>query len=68
VGGAVLGMLVSVISRMAARTGARRRSAIVRRKLRDAVATTADEVVVAQVSAELERLESFRTAVTVAKG
>jgi GTP-binding protein EngB required for normal cell division len=67
-GGIAAGIVLSVICRFAARAGARRKSAIVRRKLHDAVAATADEVVVQPLTAELDRLESFRTAVSIAKG
>jgi hypothetical protein len=60
-------MVIGVITRVAARTGALRRSIMTRRRLREAVAIKADEVVVAPVTKEVERLASFRTAATVAK-
>jgi GTP-binding protein EngB required for normal cell division len=66
-GGALLGMVIGMITRVAARTGALRRSIMTRRKLREAVATKADEVVIAPVTKEVERLTSFRTAAKVAK-
>lgn len=68
VGGALLGIVIGLITRVAARTGAMRRSIMTRRRLREAVATKADEVVIAPVTKEIERLSSFRSAVTVAKG
>ena len=67
VGGALLGMVIGMITRVAARTGALRRSIMTRRRLREAVAIKADEVVVAPVTKEVERLASFRKAATIAK-
>ena len=67
-GGAVLGFGVGLITRVAARTGGLRRTIMVRRKLRDAVAQTADEIVVEPVRAEVQRLADFRAAAITAKG
>jgi hypothetical protein len=68
IGCVVLGVLLSLVSRLAARSGARRRAAAVRRKMHDAVGETADSVVVAPIAAELERLEAFQVAAKLAKG
>lgn len=68
IGGAVLGFAVGLITRVAARTGGLRRTIMVRRKLRDAVAQTADEIVIEPVRAEVQRLADFRAAATTAKG
>lgn len=67
-GGALLGLLIGLITRLAARTGALRRSTSVRRKLRDAVENTAEEIVISPVTAEVERFKSFQSAATLAKG
>jgi GTP-binding protein EngB required for normal cell division len=67
-GGAIVGVVLAVISRFAAGVGGRRRAESVRRRLRDAVGTAADEVVLAPVNAELDRLRSFVAAARVAKG
>jgi GTP-binding protein EngB required for normal cell division len=67
-GGVVVGVLLAVASRIAARIGANRRADAVRRKLSAAVATAADEVVVAPVDAEIDRYRSFRQAASVARG
>jgi GTP-binding protein EngB required for normal cell division len=67
-GGVLLGILLAVASRIAARVGADRRADAVRRKLHAAVATAADEVVVAPVDAEIDRYRSFRQAALVARG
>jgi hypothetical protein len=67
-GGIAVGVVVALISAFAARVGGRRRAALVRRRLREAVGAAADQVVVAPVSEELERLRSFRTAAQVARG
>lgn len=67
-GGALLGIVIGMITRVAARTGALRRSIATRRKLREAVAVKAEEVVVAPVVTEVERLASFRAAANTAKG
>ncbi len=67
-GGVLLGILLALGSRVAARIGADRRADAVRRKLRAAVATAADEVVIAPVDAEIDRYRSFRQAALVARG
>jgi len=67
-GGAVLGVVVGVVTSLTARTGAYRRTVEVRRRLREAVASTAEDVVVAPVTAEVDRLESFRNAAFLARG
>jgi energy-coupling factor transporter ATP-binding protein EcfA2 len=67
-GGVLLGVLLAVGSRIAASIGASRRAYVVRRKLRAAVATAADEIVVAPVEAEIDRYGSFRQAALVARG
>jgi GTP-binding protein EngB required for normal cell division len=67
-GGVLLGVLLAVVSRVAGRIGGSRRADAVRRKLRDAVATASDEVVVAPVDAEIDRYRSFRQAALVARG
>jgi energy-coupling factor transporter ATP-binding protein EcfA2 len=67
-GGILLGILLAVVSRIAARIGGDRRSDVVRRKLGAAVASAADEIVIAPVNAEIERYRSFRQAALVARG
>jgi len=67
IGAVVLGILVSLLARLFSRTGARRRSALVRRKLHDAVTATVSKEVISPVSAEVARFEAFRTTVKVAK-
>jgi energy-coupling factor transporter ATP-binding protein EcfA2 len=67
-GGFLLGVLLAIGSRIAARIGADRRADAVRRKLRAAVGTAADEIVVAPVDAEIDRCRSFRQAALVARG
>ena len=67
-GGALLGIVIGMITRVAARTGALRRSIATRRKLREAVGAKAEAIVVAPVAKEVERLESFRAAANTAKG
>lgn len=66
-GGVVLGIVVSALSRLFARTGARRRAALVRRKLHDAVENTVSTEVIAPISGEVARLEAFRESAKVAK-
>lgn len=67
-GGLLLGILVAMATAVGARTGASRRTVEVRRRLRETVAATAEEVVVAPVTAEVDRLESFRNAAFLARG
>lgn len=66
-GGLVLGFLIGLAAWLVAGTGALRRTVAMRRALRSAVATTAEETVVAPVTAEVERLAEFRTAATLAR-
>jgi GTP-binding protein EngB required for normal cell division len=67
-GGALVGIILAVICRYTARVGGRRRAEMVRHRLREAVGTVADDVVLAPVTAELDRLRSFRAAALVAQG
>ncbi len=60
VGGVLLGLLVGVLSRAAARVGARRRRAVVARRLDEAVARVGDEHVVAPVARVLGRHRETR--------
>jgi GTP-binding protein EngB required for normal cell division len=68
IGGALLGLVIGLVTRVAASTGGMRRTVAVRRKLRGAVEQAAEEIVIAPVAAEIERCKAFRTAATVAKG
>jgi energy-coupling factor transporter ATP-binding protein EcfA2 len=67
-GGVLLGILLALASRVAARIGANRRADAVRKTLGAAVASAADEIVVAPVNAEIDRYRSFRQAALVARG
>ena len=67
-GGILLGILLAVASRIAAGIGGNRRADAVRTTLGAAVASAADEVVVAPVDAEIDRYRSFRQAALVARG
>ncbi|WP_026875284.1 GTP-binding protein [Jiangella gansuensis] len=60
--GVVLGVFLGVVGLAAARRGSRRREASMRRALLDLVEKTVGEVVVAPVSASLERYKTFRSA------
>lgn len=62
IGGVVIGLVVALVSLIAARSGGRRRAAAVRRQLRDVVDRVASDVVIEPVDAELERYRSFRAA------
>jgi GTPase Era involved in 16S rRNA processing len=62
VGGAVAGILLAVIGRLAGRWGASRRAARARSRLRAAVSGVADERLVRPVSAEMRALERCRAA------
>ncbi len=66
-GGVVLGVITAVLSRLFARTGARRRAGLVRRKLHAAVEATVSTEVIKPVAHEVERLEAFRASAKVAK-
>jgi GTP-binding protein EngB required for normal cell division len=67
-GGILLGILLAVASRIAAGIGGNRRAEAVRKTLSAAVASAADEIVVAPVDAEIDRYRSFRQAALVARG
>ncbi|GAA1128422.1 GTPase [Arthrobacter flavus] len=68
VGGAVLGIVVSILSAVAAKVSAGSRGRRARRRLRAAVAEVAARDVVAPVEAEIARYNGFRKAVTAARG
>ena len=61
-GGAVAGILLAVLARVAGAWGARRRGARARARLRTAVGQVADERLVRPVSAEMRALERCRAA------
>ncbi|MFP5577683.1 MAG: GTPase [Acidimicrobiia bacterium] len=63
IGGALAGLLVSVLARALVGVGARRRAAAARRTLTDSVSSTADHLVADPVDAELAALAELRTAV-----
>jgi GTP-binding protein EngB required for normal cell division len=63
IGGALAGLLVSVVARALAGLGARRRSAAARRTLTESVSSTADQLVADPVDAELRALADLRAAV-----
>jgi GTP-binding protein EngB required for normal cell division len=65
-GGALLGILVALLSRLAGSVGATRRAARARSRLRASVARVADTRVVEPVAAELQALERCRTAARLA--
>ncbi|QGG95100.1 GTPase [Actinomarinicola tropica] len=60
VGGAVAGLLVSVVARAVAGVGARRRGAVARRRLSSSTAAVARELVLDPLGAELEALAELR--------
>lgn len=62
-GGALAGMLLGVIAALFARWGAARRAGRVRRRLLASCAQVAEDVVVQPVQDEVERCNSFRSAV-----
>ncbi len=64
--GLLLGILVAVISRIFAAVGARRRAGRARRRLRESVASVADELVRGPVAEELAALSRTRVAATIA--
>ncbi|MGH8773985.1 MAG: ABC transporter, partial [Jiangellaceae bacterium] len=66
-GGLVAGVGLAVIAAIAARIGARRSAEAVRHTLREAVGAAADEIVIAPVTADLDRYRSFRTAALAAR-
>jgi hypothetical protein len=59
-GGLVLGLGLSLLSRPLARVGARRRRAVIARRLRDSVEAVAQELIVAPVQAVLDRHRTTR--------
>lgn len=59
-GGALLGLLVSAVARAFASVGARRRAALARRRLVEAVSATSDRLVADPVDAELRTLAELR--------
>lgn len=63
IGGAIAGLLVSVVARLLAGIGAKRRASQARRTLTDSVSSTADELVADPVDAELAALGELRAAV-----
>ncbi|CCH77500.1 putative ABC transporter [Nostocoides japonicum T1-X7] len=67
VGGLILGLLLSTLSRWLARIGARRRAHRVERRLRSAVTEVADDRIVAPVEAVLARHAETRTALARAR-
>jgi GTP-binding protein EngB required for normal cell division len=67
-GGILLGILLAVAGRIAAGVGGNRRADAVRKALGEAVASAADEIVIAPVDAEIDRYRSFRQAALVARG
>lgn len=67
-GGALAGVLVAVLSRLAATVGARRRARKVRHRLRESIARVADGVVVAPVNREVERCVRVTSAARRAAG
>jgi GTP-binding protein EngB required for normal cell division len=67
-GGLVLGLLFALLARWLARIGARRRAALIRRRLRTAVQEAADKAVVAPVAAVLNRHAAARTYLDSALG
>ncbi|MEK8225136.1 hypothetical protein NKG05_01880 [Oerskovia sp. M15] len=68
VGGAVLGLVVALVSRLAAALGARRRSARARRRLRQSIGRVADGMVRLPVAEELSALTTCRVAAHIAAG
>ena len=67
-GGVLLGWVVAVVSRAAAKVGAKRRGAKARRQLEDRVTGVADELILAPLHAELAAYQDFGAAVERARG
>ena len=67
-GGLVLGIALSAVARPLARVGARRRRAVVARRLRDSVWGVAQELIIAPVQAVLDRHRTTRDRLEVAAG
>jgi hypothetical protein len=68
VGGLLLGLVLAGVSRPLARSGARRRAALINDRLRSAVATVAGAHIVAPVRAVLERHAQARRSLDAARG
>jgi hypothetical protein len=60
VGGIALGLVLAALSRALAGVGARRRADTVDRRLRQSIATVADEEILAPIAAVLERHRATR--------
>jgi len=67
VGGVVLGLVLAALARALAGIGARRRAATVERRLRESIATVADDYILAPVAEVLERHRSTREALVRAR-
>lgn len=68
VGGVLLGLLLGVVSRWWARIGASRRTALIRKRLTEAVAKVADERIVSPVDEVLDRHRETREQLDRAAG
>ncbi|MDP9416762.1 MAG: ABC transporter, partial [Actinomycetota bacterium] len=66
-GGILASLLVAALGRVMARAGGRRRAAIARRRLHDAVATVADQCVLTPLQAEGERHRRLREQLALAR-
>jgi GTP-binding protein EngB required for normal cell division len=67
-GGVLLGWLVAVVSRQAAKVGARRRGRLARRRLDERIDGLADEHVIAPLQAELSAYDELCTVLARARG
>ena len=67
-GGLVLGIALSAVARPLARVGARRRRALVARRLRESVWGVAQELIIAPVQAVLDRHRTTRDRLDAAAG
>lgn len=67
IGGLGLGLLLAAVARAIAGLGARRRAATVEKRLRESIATVADDYVLAPVAEVLERHRTTRQALTRAR-
>ena len=66
-GGAVAGVVIALLSRLAAWAGGRRRARRTARALRAAIGGIGEDYVLAPVNAELDRHAQFERAITVAR-
>ncbi|MEV1171990.1 YfjP family GTPase [Nonomuraea sp. NPDC049784] len=66
-GGALAGVLIALLSRLAAWAGGRRRARRTARALRTAIGQVGDELVLASVRAELDRYARFTEALNLAR-